>query len=181
VAFLTAVLVAGPAARASAQYSLSRQTIDGGGVMLSTGGTYTLGGTIGQPDAGALSGGAYALSGGFWAGGVSAVVGIPESGAGPGTGVRPIAFQVHPPAPNPLVGETTLAFDLPEARRVSARVYDVTGRLTRTLVDAPLPAGRHSRVWDATNENGRRVSAGIYFVVLDAGNDRGRQKLLVLR
>lgn len=43
-------------------------TADGGGGTWSEGGGFTLGGTVGQPDAGALSGGAYTLLGGFWAG-----------------------------------------------------------------------------------------------------------------
>src|SRR5262245_32731291 len=51
---------------AHAQYDLSWRTIDGGGAMFSTGGSFTLGGTIGQPDAGRVSGGAFSLSGGFW-------------------------------------------------------------------------------------------------------------------
>jgi hypothetical protein len=47
-------------------YDLSWNTIDGGGGTFSTGGGYELGGTIGQPDAGAMSGGVYSLQGGFW-------------------------------------------------------------------------------------------------------------------
>jgi hypothetical protein len=49
-------------------YDLSWNTVDGGGHTFSTGGDYTLGGTVGQPDAGLLTGGDYTLSGGFWAG-----------------------------------------------------------------------------------------------------------------
>lgn len=49
-------------------YDLSWYTIDGGGATFSTGGSYSLGGSIGQPDAGSLSGGSYTLNGGFWAG-----------------------------------------------------------------------------------------------------------------
>jgi hypothetical protein len=49
-------------------YSIDWYTIDGGGAMNSTGGSYSLGGTIGQPDAGSLSGGSYTLNGGFWGG-----------------------------------------------------------------------------------------------------------------
>ena len=52
-------------------YDLSWYSIDGGGAMLSTGGSYSLSGTIGQPDAGALSGGGYTLNGGFWGGGTT--------------------------------------------------------------------------------------------------------------
>ena len=47
-------------------YDLTWNTIDGGGYMYSTGGGYSLGGTIGQPDAGLLSGGVYTVAGGFW-------------------------------------------------------------------------------------------------------------------
>ena len=49
-------------------FDLDWYTIDGGGEMLSTGGTYELSGTIGQPDAGEMLGGTYALTGGFWFG-----------------------------------------------------------------------------------------------------------------
>ncbi|MGC8960357.1 MAG: hypothetical protein ACP5OO_11345 [Chloroflexia bacterium] len=52
-------------------YDLSWNTVDGGGYTWSTGGGYTLGGTVGQADAGALSGGAYTLAGGFWGGGAA--------------------------------------------------------------------------------------------------------------
>ena len=47
-------------------YDLSRNSIDGGGVMRSTGEEYELSGTIGQPDAGVMEGGGFTLSGGFW-------------------------------------------------------------------------------------------------------------------
>lgn len=47
-------------------YDINRYTIDGGGVLFSTGGVFELSGTIGQPDAGAMSGGEFTLTGGFW-------------------------------------------------------------------------------------------------------------------
>ncbi len=49
-------------------YSIDWYTIDGGGATFSIGGSYSLGGSIGQPDAGSLSGGSYQLNGGFWGG-----------------------------------------------------------------------------------------------------------------
>jgi hypothetical protein len=53
---------------ASGGYSLDWWTVDGGGGSSSTGGSYSLGGSIGQPDAGTSSGGTYLLEGGFWGG-----------------------------------------------------------------------------------------------------------------
>ncbi len=64
---LSAVVVGVAALAVSAQdYEITRSTIDGGGAMHSTGGAFELSGTIGQPDAGALAGGDFELTGGFW-------------------------------------------------------------------------------------------------------------------
>jgi len=53
-------------AQSGGGYDLTWNTVDSGGYTFSTGGGYQLGGTIGQPDAGVLSSGAYTLIGGFW-------------------------------------------------------------------------------------------------------------------
>ena len=58
-------------ASALAGYSLDWWTVDGGGATFSAGGSYSLGGAIGQPDAGTSTGGTYTLSGGFWGGGAA--------------------------------------------------------------------------------------------------------------
>src|SRR5258705_3751236 len=62
--FLVVLAVAAPALRAQ-NYSIDWFTIDGGGGA-STGGVYSVSGTIGQPDAGRMSGGSYTMDGGFW-------------------------------------------------------------------------------------------------------------------
>ncbi len=59
-----AVVVFGTAV--AQDFEITRTTIDGGGVMSSTGGGFDLSGSIGQPDAGVLSGGELTLTGGFW-------------------------------------------------------------------------------------------------------------------
>ncbi|GAB4411451.1 MAG: hypothetical protein Kow00123_25230 [Anaerolineales bacterium] len=64
---MVALLVVAGVALANGAYEIPWFTADGGGATWSTGGDFTLGGTVGQPDAGALSGGAYTLLGGFWA------------------------------------------------------------------------------------------------------------------
>jgi hypothetical protein len=56
-------------AQTGGPYGLTWSTIDAGGYTFSAGGEYTLGGTVGQPDAGLLTGGDFTLGGGFWAGG----------------------------------------------------------------------------------------------------------------
>ena len=63
---LLAGLSVGAVAAFAQSYDLSWYSIDGGGVMRSTGGSFELSGTIGQPDAGRMIGGAFELTGGFW-------------------------------------------------------------------------------------------------------------------
>ena len=78
VLFITIVLFLSAAvalAQSGGIYDLSWSSVDGGGYTFSAGGAYTLGGTIGQPDAGLLSGGDYTLGGGFWGGGSPAAAG----------------------------------------------------------------------------------------------------------
>jgi hypothetical protein len=68
---LLSLLASVALAQSGGGYDLTWSTVDGGGYTWSEGGGYSLGGTIGQPDAGVLSGGGYILAGGFWS---SAVV-----------------------------------------------------------------------------------------------------------
>jgi hypothetical protein len=70
VAIALVLLLIGSSALAQSGggYDLTWNTVDGGGYTFSTGGNYSLGGTVGQADAGVLTGGSYTLVGGFWMG-----------------------------------------------------------------------------------------------------------------
>jgi hypothetical protein len=178
----TAAILLGGAGPASAQLTVPRFTIDGGGTTRSSGGAFALGGTAGQPDAGRLSGGSFTLSGGFWSGGGAVVTAVGDTFAEAAglPGAAPTAFRMYPARPNPVVTRTTLAFDLPAAGFVRAALYDVSGRLVRVLANEPLEAGRHERAWDRRDGTGRAVSSGVYFLRLDAGSHRSRQKIVVV-
>lgn len=180
---LTAACLTGVPGSASAQFSIPRFTIDGGGATRSAGGPFALGGTIGQPDAGHLSGPGFTLRGGFWSGGGPVVTAVGDGTPGEGAGLlsaAPLPFRLYAPRPNPVAGRTMIAFDLPAPGPVRAALYDVSGRLVRVLTDEPLPAGKHERAWDRRDGAGRPVSAGIYFLRLDAGANRSRQKIVVI-
>jgi hypothetical protein len=76
----------------------------------------------------------------------------------------PLLSGLHPNVPNPFNPQTTIAYDVGlRAGSVSLCVYDMQGRLVRTLVDAHQPVGRHEAVWNGRNERGVRVPSGIYF------------------
>jgi hypothetical protein len=180
---LTAALLSCVAAAASAQLSVSRFTIAGGGGTRSTGGTFALGGTIGQPTADRLSGSGFTLNGGFWSVGSTVVTAVESEPPGDGPGLAsaaPLSFRMYPARPNPVAQRTVIAFDLPQPGLVRAALYDVSGRLVRVLTDEPLPAGKHQRVWDRRDGSGHPVSSGIYFLRFDAGAHRSRQKIVVI-
>ncbi len=82
--------------------------------------------------------------------------------------------------PNPFNPSTTISFTLPEAGQVALRVFDVRGRLVRTLADGSFEAGTHSVEWNATDGSGRRVASGIYFYrLISDGLDRTQKMILM--
>ena len=83
--------------------------------------------------------------------------------------------------PNPSRGRSEIGFVLPSDARVVLRVYDVGGRLVRTLVDGPTPAGVHHIPWDGTDSRGRAVTSGIYFSKLEVGDQRRSARFMLLR
>jgi len=83
--------------------------------------------------------------------------------------------------PNPFQTRTHVAFGVERAGTARVRVYDTRGALVRTLVDGALPAGRHQTSWQGTDETGRPVGAGLYFVVCEADGRRWNRAVTLLR
>jgi len=93
-----------------------------------------------------------------------------------------LAFAFRPPSPNPCTNGTTLSFDIPQiAGPVRLDIYNVRGRLVRTVVDRPMTVGRYEVTWDARDRRGSAVASGVYFATLTAGTERGDRKVLVIR
>lgn len=69
--------------------------------------------------------------------------------------------------PNPFNPSTSIRYSVKAASRVTLRIYDVSGGLIQTLVDADVSAGEHTVPWDGMNARGVRASSGIYFVRLE--------------
>ena len=74
---------------------------------------------------------------------------------------------------NPLrSGVATIRFGLAKADRVEIKVYDVTGRLVRTLADRAFTPGEHSVSWDGVNDHGQMMARGVYFTQVKYQNSR---------
>jgi hypothetical protein len=72
-------------------------------------------------------------------------------------------------------------YGLPQQGQTSLSVYDVAGRLVRELAKGTFEGGRHVHAWDGRDQRGREVSAGVYFVRLQAGLQCLVQKVVVAR
>jgi len=91
------------------------------------------------------------------------------------------AVTLYPVLPNPFNRLAALRFELPVGGRVRLEVYDVAGRLIRTLLDADLSAGTKSAVWDGTDGTGRAVVSGVYFARLWAGGKLQTVRMSLVR
>lgn len=76
---------------------------------------------------------------------------------------------------------TNIEFRIPEFGFVELRIFDITGRLVRTLFNGELAAGDHASLWNGTDDAGQRVASGIYFYRLNVGEDfvQTRRMLLI--
>ena len=92
----------------------------------------------------------------------------PNSTEAASTGL-PNTFQLDQNYPNPFNPTTTLRFGLPQSSKVSLVVYDIKGKLIKSLVKKEFSAGWHDVIWNAMDQLGNPISTGIYFCRLDAG------------
>ena len=95
--------------------------------------------------------------------------------------VMPEKFTIHQNYPNPFNPVTTLRYDLPEQTHVNITVYDMLGRKVRTIFNQQQAPGYKSLIWDATNDYGKPVSAGIYLYQIQAGEYISTKKMVLLK
>jgi hypothetical protein len=83
--------------------------------------------------------------------------------------------------PNPFNSVTTLRYDLPEQSDVTITIYNMLGRKVKTLVNPTQDAGFKSMIWNATNDFGKPVSAGVYLYKIQAGEFVQTKKMVLLK
>ena len=88
---------------------------------------------------------------------------------------------LSPCHPNPFLERTSLSFNMPQEGRAVVRIYDVSGRLVRTVDDSFREAGPHEVRWNGRNRSGDAVASGVYFVRLEAAGDSKTRKVVLLR
>jgi len=95
--------------------------------------------------------------------------------------LTPLSFRLHQNHPNPFNPVTTLRYDIPEDGFVNITIYDMMGRVVSNLVSSQQNAGYKSIQWNATNNIGQPVSAGLYLYTIEAGKFRQTKKMVLLK
>jgi hypothetical protein len=94
----------------------------------------------------------------------------------------PTAFMLHAATPNPFNPMTEIRYDLPRDVDVTLRIYDLSGRLVRTLVASEATnAGRHTAIWYGRDDDGRGLPSGVYVYRLEASEFVQTKKMALVR
>ena len=93
----------------------------------------------------------------------------------------PFGFDLSPPTPNPFSRTTSIRLSIPSRAHTRVEIYNVLGQKVRTLVDETLEANVHLREWDGRADDGAKLSSGIYFVKMVAGDFKATRKVVVLK
>lgn len=104
------------------------------------------------------------------------VVGITEAPV-----VKPAILASLNHYPEPFTQYTDIRYQLPARTRVSVKVYDIAGRLVKTLLDGENGPGSYAVRWDGKDKNGRKVPSGVYFYRLNTGNFAESKKMTLLK
>ncbi len=93
----------------------------------------------------------------------------------------PARLSLEANYPNPFNPETTIPFAVPASSSVRVSIYNVSGQLVRRLVDSDVAPGQHEITWDAKDENGTRVSTGVYFYRLESADAIFTRSMMLLK
>ena len=97
------------------------------------------------------------------------------------TGVVPYEVTLFQNSPNPFNPQTTIAYRLNKPGRVLLQIFDMQGRLVRTLVDETQEANHYSISWDGINDAGVKVSSGIYVYRLQTRATTQTRRMILLK
>ena len=95
--------------------------------------------------------------------------------------IAPDKFSLNQNYPNPFNPVTSISYNLPTDENVRITVSDIMGKRIRMLVDNDQTAGQKTIRWNATNELGNTVSAGIYLLTIEAGSFVKTNKMILLK
>ena len=107
----------------------------------------------------------------------SVILGIEEGGSSG----NPAGYILNQNTPNPFSNLTTIVFALPKTGHVSLKIYDVSGKLVKTLADGLYSPSDYTAYWNGRDENGCKVCSGVYFYILETEDFSATKKLILTK
>jgi subtilisin family serine protease len=98
-----------------------------------------------------------------------------------GESVLPTEYKLFPNYPNPFNPETRIRLDIPATAFGRLEVYDLQGRLVKTLYSGTLSAGRYQYAWASDDQSGRHVASGLYFCRFSSAHYTATQKMMLVK
>jgi len=86
-----------------------------------------------------------------------------------------------PPFPSIATKKTTISFTVAQTGKVSIKIYDEAGRLIKTLFSQRVEKGKYEIPWNLSDDSGRKVKKGVYFVRMEVGEFSKTREIVVLR
>ena len=93
----------------------------------------------------------------------------------------PTILALYTNYPNPFNPTTTIAIDIPMVSQVKLEIFNILGQRVKVLVDGELMPGQYTYLWDARNDSGEALAAGIYFYKLQAGRQTIVKKMILTK
>lgn len=159
----------------AADYVMTKSTFSSAGAAASSA-NYILKDAAGQSITGQSENANRIEQAGFYTYGLKTIVGVQE------TQPFPKKFSLSQPFPNPVTkGVANIKFTVPRTSNLSIRIYNITGRMVRTVANGEKIPGAYNFAWNGTSDNGEKVAQGVYFVKMIAPDFKATKKLIFVK
>ncbi len=108
-------------------------------------------------------------------------LGSPTGGALPTSSKPTYTFWMGHPMPNPFKGSMVIKYSIGRKSDVEIKIYDITGRVVRNLLDSKLSPGIYTIKWDGKDNKGKKCATGIYFLKLNTKDFEATRKVILIK
>ena len=91
------------------------------------------------------------------------------------------SFQLHAAYPNPFNPVTAISYEIPIGIQFTVRIFDITGKMIKTLISNKQSAGHGIVEWNGRNDIGKALPSGVYFYRLSSGKFTATRKFILLK
>ncbi|MCB9058546.1 MAG: T9SS type A sorting domain-containing protein [Calditrichae bacterium] len=95
--------------------------------------------------------------------------------------IAPVSAKLYNAYPNPFNPSTTIGFRIENTQNVTIEIFDIMGNKIVTLLDEIVSAGEHEIIWNTTLNKNNKISSGIYYYTMQAGNFRQTKQIILIK